>query len=98
MICCPGCKGIKMGHIDLGPPGAEATAFFTCSRCAGTGVVTPELDRLWLYGAEQRAKRIARRESVRDCAARLGLTLAQLCDLENGRVDFATLPPIKEAS
>lgn len=88
-MICPGCKGNKQACIEVGDaPEAEAKFFgwYTCSRCAGTGEVTPELDAAWLTGHAARQARIFRKEGIRDAARRLGITIAQLCDFENGRV------------
>ena len=93
-MICPDCKGAKMLSANLGgPPDMPAVAWFTCGRCAGQGVVTPELDRWWEAGRLHRERRIARKESLRDCAARYSLPLATVCDLENGRFDLETLIP-----
>lgn len=97
-MICPGCKGNKLACISVGNiPDAKAFGWYKCSRCAGTGEVTPELDAAWLQGQDSRDHRIRRKETIRDAARRLGMTIAELCDFENGRIDFSRLPSVKEA-
>jgi len=98
-MICPGCKGNKQAcHQIAGTPVAGIFCWYRCNRCAGTGVVTPELDAAWLQGQEARDHRIRRKESIRDAARRLGITVAELCDFENGRADLWRLTSRSEAS
>jgi hypothetical protein len=102
-MICPDCHGQKIASWPYGgdhhavPAEARAYAFFKCSRCAGTGDVDLEGDKLWVVGLEHRAWRIRRHESLRDCARRYGWTLAQLADMENGRVSCSDLPVLATA-
>jgi hypothetical protein len=86
-MICPDCKGAKMLAVGEAHPGGGTVAWIGCARCGSSGAINPERDRWRDTGAMHRTRRIGRRESIRDCAARLGIAVAELCDMENGRTD-----------
>jgi hypothetical protein len=98
-MICPGCNGGKRIFVKgAALPDDPAWAAYDCLRCAGAGVVTPELDALWCAGAQLRERRIAAKWSLREAAAWHGISLAQYCDIENGRVSLDALAAAKEAA
>lgn len=101
-MICPGCKGDKQACISVGDmPDAKVFGWYKCTRCAGTGETTPKLDRAWSEGEASRSQRIARKETIRAAAQRLDMTIAALCDFENGRgrsdTYFIRVLSVKEA-
>lgn len=58
----------------------------TCLTCKGEGALTPERLRAINEGAAMRRERIARGESIRDAAARLGVDVVTLSQREHGEV------------
>ena len=56
-----------------------------CDDCDGTGQWDEAKTERWRIGRAHREKRVARDESLRECAKRYGMTAAQLFDFEHGR-------------
>lgn len=98
-IRCWDCEG-KGGHMAGGfwdgvRDGAEVGGVFqgwmACVRCGGAGRV-PEVMRGWAdLGGEMRERRVAREESLRAAARRVGVKPSEYADMEAGRVDPSRL-------
>lgn len=90
---CPDCKGTgKTGpvHVNygydqkLGRCRGEWKDNIPCSRCNGSGTVPDEMAE-WIYaGRKMRDARVARGESIYECAKRLGTSSAELSAIERG--------------
>lgn len=80
-------------HINRGDAPHEWRESMPCRDCAGTGRWTAERHARWQAGQKMRAERLARGESLREAAQRMGITPARLCDIEAGR---AALDKLKE--
>lgn len=88
MSVCPKCRGRKDVAAPIDSPDGAHLAFARCSQCDGTGEVkTVMLWWWWAVGETFRMQRIERGESLRECCCRLGIGVAELCDMENGRAD-----------
>jgi methylphosphotriester-DNA--protein-cysteine methyltransferase len=84
-VMCPGCHGRGQAfmfatHAD----GRCSAGYQDCLRCKGKGRV-PEEQRAWIEdGARIRDARIAAGRSLRQEAARLGITAVELSEIERG--------------
>lgn len=89
---CPDCggKGTR-GLFTDGPKGGRYIEAAACLFCGGKGRVDPRRVEWRRIGRGHLSARVQRRESVRDCAARLGITPAELSAMEHGRADPARL-------
>lgn len=90
---CQFCRGKgKTGpvHINRGNAPHEWRESMDCHHCAGTGRWTPERHARWEAGQAMRAERIARDESLREAAKRLGISPARLSAIETGRAALDT--------
>ena len=88
-VKCPDCEGRKsFGVIICGRPlGGCNTGFLACSLCKGTGEI-PESQLSWVArGEAMRNDRLSRDMSGREEAKRLGISAAELSDMEMGRVE-----------
>lgn len=92
LITCPECEGRKRLFALVDGPKYSGPAHVACAFCKGAGEVDP-IRAEWLrQGREHYAWRVhVRRESARDCAARLGITAPELCHMEHGRHDPAPI-------
>lgn len=86
MNACPHCRGEKGGvaHINTGPDRPHEWGWLPCSTCAGTGEVSDEHLARIERGNRVRAERLARDESLREAAKRMGITAAELSAIERG--------------
>jgi hypothetical protein len=87
-IPCPKCKGTGTGGSFL-LRGAIVTA--PCSICAGATYVSIDVARWIPIGEEHRRRRVAECVSLRERAETLGISMALLSAMENGRSDPAML-------
>lgn len=92
MTTCPRCEGRKGGPAFLGgPTGSHFDPFFPCDMCKGKGEVLDHVAKWFAVGRVHYRERLARGESLRECARRLGFGLAELSSMEHGRADPAPL-------
>ena len=92
---CPHCSDGKIGGIACGGPGGCRPILVECGTCNGRGEV-PDIMGDWIErGRIVRARRMDRGETLRSCAARLGVGAALLSDIEMGRVDPNDYPEVK---
>lgn len=85
---CPRCDG-KRGadcFINRGPDvRTHSLEWRSCPTCGGTGKIDRRRAALILQGKEMRDARVARRETLREAALRLGMNPAELAAIEHGR-------------
>jgi hypothetical protein len=89
---CPRCKGA--GHVPAFVHGGDGTRFdpaLRCGTCKGGGRISLTVVHWLTIGHAHYKARVARRESVAECAARLGIRPAELSGMEHGRLDPARL-------
>ena len=83
-------KGTRAAFVD-----AEMGGWFDpaikCSMCGGTGKITGQKSEWHQIGRRFYEARVARAESVRECANRLGIRPAELSAMEHGRSDPSSL-------
>lgn len=72
-------------HINRGDAPHEWRGSMPCHDCDGTGQWTAERHARWQAGQKMRAERLARGESLREAAKRMGITPAKLSVTEAGR-------------
>jgi hypothetical protein len=87
-VTCPVCHGAKRSlcFVNRGEDISTHTQeMLDCLFCRGWGTVSkPELKR-WQQGRTLRDARVARGESLMQCAKRFGMSSAELSAVENGR-------------
>ena len=83
MVSCPQCKGTKERRLLVCGWGERISP---CPFCAGLGAVSQGKAKLWRTGETKRRDRIARGLSLKEEAARLGVSARELGDREWGRV------------
>jgi hypothetical protein len=89
---CPDCHGkgyfIGVAHFDM-KDGKSYNKFgkIPCRLCEATGAVPDEMQKWSDIGKRMRAGRIKRKEVQRVAASRMGITLKEYNDIEQGRVD-----------
>lgn len=81
---CDGKGTIGPVHINRGDE-PHTWEMMTCRACAGSGVWTEAQAIAARNGNELRQRRIERGESLRDAAARLGISAVELSSIEQGR-------------
>ena len=85
---CPHCQG--RGHVAAFVHDGEGSRFdpvLLCGTCHGEGRLSRTVIGWLTIGRAHYKERVARRESVRDCATRLGVSPAVLSGMEHGRID-----------
>jgi hypothetical protein len=87
MLTCPDCKGRKKLFALVDGPDYRGGAEIDCIRCKGSGEVDECMERWMKIGGTHRTWRVAQHVSLAECAAKLGLTPADLSGMENGRRD-----------
>ena len=89
-IECPSCGGRGSGYsIVCGERNGRRfseSRVTDCSVCKGAGIITPEKAAAIAEGERRREDRLGRGLSQREEAARLGMDVALLSKIENGRV------------
>ena len=80
---CPDCKGVGKVY-GFGCPGFRLIEL-PCTNCEGTGQVDASYVARKIEGERFRQARLDRRETVRQCAVRLGVNPAELSHYEHGR-------------
>lgn len=90
-IVCPSCNNI--------PPGPKlcfahnATCCMPeirndpCDFCGGLGHVSLEKAEAWVTGRKMREERLARNESLREAAKRMGIKPSELSAIEHGKIE-----------
>jgi DnaJ-class molecular chaperone len=89
MPTCPTCKGKRtnIAHINTGIDSQRHRwSEIPCFTCNGAGNISDEHATRITKGAEMRQARVARKESLYEAAARMGMTAARLSAIEHGRV------------
>lgn len=91
-MSCPSCEGRgTIAAFVERESGGHYDPTLTCSRCLGIGVVSAEVSAWIKIGTAHRLWRVAQRESIMECADRLGIQPAYLSGMEHGRSDPAML-------
>lgn len=91
-VPCPSCsgKGTTAAFVDT-----ETRGWFDpslpCSLCRGTGKISEQQMAWRTAGRIHYRERVARQESIMECAQRLGIRSAELSAMEHGRADPAPL-------
>ncbi len=86
-MICPDCKGAKdvFAFVNTGPDASKhRSGMMPCRRCSGRGAVPFQMAEWMRQGRLMRDARVARRESLREAAQRLGMGSAVLSRLEQG--------------
>jgi hypothetical protein len=85
VVTCPRCKGSKGGNgfVNRGPSGC-AVEFIPCGVCRGQGMVEPHALGWYDAGDKFRALRQRLGLSLRDSAARLGVSVVDVSEAERG--------------
>jgi hypothetical protein len=85
-IPCPDCdgKGEQYCHVNRGGPG-NGFGWFPCLTCKGRRVVPADYPERREAGRRMREDRLSRNMTLRDEAARLGISVVELSRLEQGR-------------
>lgn len=89
---CPSCggKGSVAAFVDTAERGWFDPTL-PCPLCKGRGRIS-EQQAAWLAaGRAHYVARVARRESVLECATRLGIRVSELSAMEHGRVNPGNL-------
>ncbi len=85
---CPVCQGNKESVV-FHNTGADNSNHYSsvlkCRFCGGDGVVPFEQHKNFRKGQLLKELRLSKRETLRDCALRLGLTPAEVSKVEQGK-------------
>lgn len=84
MLTCPSCKGRKGGTAFVCGPGSDGMRWMACSTCKGSGEVAEEHAARIQYGRLMVADRRRRNLTLREEAARLGVSFGEWSRIENG--------------
>ena len=90
-VRCPGCRGSGRlrALLDFADRSKSGPAEIDCNRCGGTGAIDLQEEEWMRAGGTHRTWRVCQHESQRDCAARLGIGVADLIAMESGKLDPA---------
>ena len=93
VVECPDCRGTGslMAMVDFVDRTKSGPMRIQCSRCKGAGSVDRIMEEWMRVGGTHRTWRVAQHESLRECAARLGIPVPDLSAMESGRTDPARL-------
>ena len=80
---CPECGPHRSVIVHYAPGAVRGPR--VCSRCGGSGVITKEVAARICEGEQLREIRIESGLTLREEAARLGISPRELSDIENGR-------------
>lgn len=89
---CPRCDGrgwVGPIHINRGDKPHEWRKRMDCDLCRATGTISDDVRDAIELGRRFRERRIARDESLREAAQRLGMRASELSALETGRGGMA---------
>lgn len=91
-VPCPVCQeqGHNSGFVD-GPNGGYFNPRLQCSLCHGKGNLSNVQLDWWQRGRAHYTARVARSESMRECAQRLGVSVVEVSAMEHGRADPSRL-------
>lgn len=91
---CPRCNGARTSaaFISLADGSSRYAPALPCSLCKGVGTVGAQAAAWFYVGRAHYEARVARMESVRECAKRLSVSPSELSAMEHGRADPARLP------
>lgn len=86
-VTCPACSGAKtvQALVNYGRQRGCVWEQITCITCNGDGDLDAEEVRRIEERDRIRDERVARGESMKDAATRLGMTLREYNDYEHGR-------------
>lgn len=87
-ISCQMCKGKGWSgpvHINRGNGPHEWVERLPCNDCGGSGSWSMDRWNAWQIGQALRNKRIARDESLRECAQQMGIPASKLSAIERGK-------------
>lgn len=89
MATCPHCdgRGSNAAFIEHANGEGSYNPALRCGLCSGSGSVSGQTIGWLSIGSRHRKARIARDESIRECARRMGIGPAELSGMENGRGD-----------
>lgn len=85
MTTCPRCTGDGGYYALVTRATGCAEEYLTCDLCKGDGKISDEVAGWLKEGVDHRNARVARDESLRECARRLGLSPALISAMETGR-------------
>lgn len=85
MTKCPRCTGDGGYYAIVTRATGCAEEYLTCDLCKGDGSISDEIVGWLKVGSEHRNARVARDESLRECAKRLGVSPALISAMETGR-------------
>ncbi len=83
LVTCPDCEGRRQVEVYACP--GFRRLLQDCRRCGATGSVTQAVAARVAEGRRRASDRKARGFSLRDEAARLGITPMELADIEHAR-------------
>lgn len=87
MITCPDCKGQRTMNALVQQAGGCRMMTLPCIRCKGSGEIPFAMLRWMVEGYSLRVDRLHRDLTQREEAARLGVSVVVLSQMENGIVD-----------
>lgn len=85
MTKCPRCTGDGGYHAFVHRADGCSEEYLTCDLCRGDGKISDEVVGWLKEGSDHRNERVARDESLRECARRLGVSPALISAMETGR-------------
>lgn len=94
-VPCQTCRGageIGPVHVNRGDQPHEWRENMTCVDCGGAGSWDMARWERWQVGRRHRQERIARDESMYECARRLGVEASDISEFEHGRKHLPTPP------
>ena len=92
---CPQCGAVGEGFAFCDGEDGASMKQIKCSLCNGDGRITLHVFDAFRHGREVAKLRIARQESLGECAKRLGLSVVDVSHYEHGRVDKLTPDKVK---
>jgi len=87
MAECPDCRGDGTFTALVRTTRGCQRELIRCGRCKGSGQIDSQQEEWIRIGGTHRTWRVAQHESIGECARRLGITGAELSDMEHGRAD-----------
>lgn len=83
----PNCDGQKQTYAHVRTSTGGGWRWLKCHTCDGVGTITVEQAHRIAEGERRREDRKSRMMTLREEAARLGISPTELSRIENGRVD-----------